>query len=207
MTLSLALFGTSADPPTLGHGQILTYLSQNFDQVAVWASDNPFKTHGATLLQRQQMLRLLLADLSLQKTNVQIYRQLSHRRTIHTLEVAQQQWPGATFTLVVGSDLVPQLPQWYRVQTLLAQLQLLVIPRPDAPLEPEPLATLQAQTTVTIAPVSGPPVSSSAVREQGDTRALSPSVHRYIQSAQLYPCVPPCLPPHPTHPAVPPPSL
>jgi len=202
MTLSLALFGTSADPPTCGHGQVLTYLSQNFDQVALWASDNPFKSHGATLDQRQQMLRLLLADFGPMGHRVQVYPQLSHRRTLHTLEVARQRWPWADFTLVIGSDLVPQLPQWYQVQALLAQLKLLVITRPNAPLDPAAIALLQAQTPVTIAPFQGPPVSSSAVRERGDTTALSPSVHRYIQSHRLYPRVPPC----PTLPAVPPQS-
>ena len=41
---SVALFGTSADPPTSGHGAILGWLSQHYDQVAVWAADNPFKS-------------------------------------------------------------------------------------------------------------------------------------------------------------------
>ena len=158
---------------------------------------------------------------------VQVYPQLSHRRTLHTLEVARQRWPWADFTLVIGSDLVPQLPQWYQVQALLAQLKLLVIPRPNAPLDPAAIALLQAQTPVTIAPcraqdsvsvpiwhcrcssvfpatfpISPSSISSSAVRERGDTTALSLSVHRYIQSHRLYPRVPPC----PTLPAVPPQS-
>ncbi|MEB3273939.1 MAG: nicotinate-nucleotide adenylyltransferase [Prochlorothrix sp.] len=206
MSLSLALFGTSADPPTVGHGQILTYLSQNFQQVAVWASDNPFKTHGASLQQRQEMLRLLLSDLALNPQQVQLAPHLSHRRTLHTLETAQQHWPTATFTLVIGSDLVTQLPQWYQVQALLRHVNLLVVPRAAAPLKASAIDTLQAHTTVTIAPFTGPPVSSSAVREQGDTTALSPSVHHYIQAHQLYPCVPPCPPPRPPLPSIPPQS-
>lgn len=39
----VALFGTSADPPTVGHQAILRWLSEHYDQVAVWAADNPFK--------------------------------------------------------------------------------------------------------------------------------------------------------------------
>ncbi|NJM46313.1 MAG: nicotinic acid mononucleotide adenylyltransferase, partial [Alkalinema sp. RU_4_3] len=42
--LKLALFGTSADPPTLGHLAIVNYLSAKYDRVAVWAADNPFKS-------------------------------------------------------------------------------------------------------------------------------------------------------------------
>ncbi|NEQ41665.1 MAG: nicotinic acid mononucleotide adenylyltransferase, partial [Okeania sp. SIO3I5] len=41
----IALFGTSADPPTAGHETIVRWLSQNFNKVVVWASDNPFKSH------------------------------------------------------------------------------------------------------------------------------------------------------------------
>lgn len=48
-SMNIALFGTSADPPTRGHGKILTWLAQHYDQVAVWAADNPFKQHQASL--------------------------------------------------------------------------------------------------------------------------------------------------------------
>ncbi|NET52841.1 MAG: nicotinic acid mononucleotide adenylyltransferase, partial [Merismopedia sp. SIO2A8] len=33
---TLALFGTSADPPTAGHQQILRWLSYQYDHVIVW---------------------------------------------------------------------------------------------------------------------------------------------------------------------------
>ncbi|MGB3262812.1 MAG: adenylyltransferase/cytidyltransferase family protein, partial [Microcoleus sp.] len=52
----IALFGTSADPPTAGHKTILSWLSQHFDWVAVWASDNPFKSHSTSLEHRSAML-------------------------------------------------------------------------------------------------------------------------------------------------------
>ena len=52
----IALFGTSADPPTSGHQAILLWLSQRFDKVVVWASDNPFKTHQTLLEHRMAML-------------------------------------------------------------------------------------------------------------------------------------------------------
>ena len=43
--MRIALFGTSADPPTAGHQKILRWLSEGYDRVAVWAADNPFKCH------------------------------------------------------------------------------------------------------------------------------------------------------------------
>ena len=41
--MKIALFGTSADPPTAAHQTILQCLADHYDQVAVWASDNPLK--------------------------------------------------------------------------------------------------------------------------------------------------------------------
>ncbi|WP_421657438.1 adenylyltransferase/cytidyltransferase family protein [Leptothermofonsia sp. ETS-13] len=62
--LNIALFGTSADPPTAGHRAILVWLSQRYDCVAVWASDNPFKTHQTPLEHRMAMLQLLINDIN-----------------------------------------------------------------------------------------------------------------------------------------------
>ncbi|MEY2856531.1 MAG: nicotinic acid mononucleotide adenyltransferase, partial [Cyanobacteriota bacterium] len=53
---TIALFGTSADPPTIGHQTILQWLSQHYDRIVVWASDNPFKQHQTPLKFRSEML-------------------------------------------------------------------------------------------------------------------------------------------------------
>jgi nicotinate-nucleotide adenylyltransferase len=37
--MKVALFGTSADPPTAGHQAIIRWLSEHFDHVAVWAGE------------------------------------------------------------------------------------------------------------------------------------------------------------------------
>ena len=58
--MKIALFGTSADPPTAAHQTILQWLSDHYDQVAVWASDNPFKENQTPLSHRMTMLALLI---------------------------------------------------------------------------------------------------------------------------------------------------
>jgi cytidyltransferase-related domain len=63
----IALFGTSADPPTSGHQAILFWLSQRFDKVVVWASDNPFKNHQTLLEHRMAMLSLLIEEINAPK--------------------------------------------------------------------------------------------------------------------------------------------
>jgi nicotinate-nucleotide adenylyltransferase len=189
MPKKIALFGTSADPPTLGHQEILSWLAQAFDQVAVWAADNPFKEHGAPLVHRMEMLQLLVQGLESSIQNVALHPELSSRRTLETLTKARQQWDNAEFTLVIGSDLVAQLPTWYHATELLAQLHVLVVPRPNYPLQPTDFDHLsKLARSVEIAQISGLDVSSTAYREHRDAQGIPPAIAAYIQHEQLYEC-------------------
>ncbi|MGB3534901.1 MAG: nicotinate-nucleotide adenylyltransferase [Microcoleaceae cyanobacterium] len=183
----IALFGTSADPPTAGHQQILLWLSDHFDRVVVWASDNPFKSNQTDLQHRCAMLQRLVDEIKPSKPNIDAYQHFSNRRTVKTVMSAQQQWPQAQFTLVIGSDLVQQIRGWYQVQNLLKQVKLLVVPRPGYPVDDRDLAALnQLGATVAIASLTGLAVSSTDFREAGDSNALTPSVQAYIDQKHLY---------------------
>ncbi|MBW4474091.1 MAG: nicotinate-nucleotide adenylyltransferase [Stenomitos rutilans HA7619-LM2] len=187
--LTIALFGTSADPPTAGHQAILVWLSRRFDRVAVWAADNPFKSHQTPLIHRMTMLQLLIDDINPPRHNLHLYADLSKSRTIHTLEVAEALWVDASFTLVIGSDLIYQLPNWYQSDTLLERVHLLIIPRPGFVPNEMALAELrQRGARLAIADLTGPDTSSTAYREHGDTDALTPPIEAYIHREQLYPC-------------------
>ena len=187
--LNIALFGTSADPPTAGHQAILSWLSQRFDYVAVWASDNPFKSHQTLLEHRSAMLRLLIQDIESPQHNIGLHPELSSPRTLITVKQAQQQWPDATLTFTIGTDLVKQLPTWYRVEDLLQQVKLLVVPRPGYPLKDNDLVELRRLgANIAIADLTGPAISSTAYREAGQSAALSPTVAAYINQEQLYAC-------------------
>lgn len=187
--LNIALFGTSADPPTAGHQAILAWLSTHFNWVAVWAADNPFKGHQTPLPHRMAMLRLLIEDLHLPRQNVQLHPELSQPRTIHTVEIAKQRWKHAQFTLVIGSDLVGQLASWYRIEDLLREVNLLIVPRPGYPLSENALEALRHQgAKVAIADLMGLDTSSTAYRERGDYHGLTPPIEDYIHREHLYPC-------------------
>ena len=114
----IALFGTSADPPHRGHAAVLDWLATEFDHVAVWTSNNPFKKHQTPLHNRFHMLELLIGELTAPPGMVQVHPELSHMRTIVCIERAQQKWPEAEFFLVIGSDLVRQIPTWYRAEDI-----------------------------------------------------------------------------------------
>ncbi len=192
--LKIALFGTSADPPHRGHGAILAWLATQFDHVAVWTANNPFKAHQTDLGDRCRMLELLIDDLDVPPGRVQVHPELSHMRTVVTLERARQIWPQAEFFLVVGADLVEQLPSWYRADEVLAAVSVLVIPRPGYDLSEASLVALGQHTTVTVAQMPSIDVSSSRFRQCDDPSALpkapglTPAVQTYIAQHHLYPC-------------------
>ncbi|MDB9372097.1 nicotinate-nucleotide adenylyltransferase [Nodularia sphaerocarpa] len=188
--MRIALFGTSADPPTAGHQKILRWLSECYDWVAVWAADNPFKSHQTPLSHRAAMLQLLITDIDTPRQNIALEQDLSSFRTLETLEKAKSRWgEDAEFTLVIGSDLLHQLPRWYRIEDLLQQVQLLVVPRPGYAIDEYSLEAVQnLGGKIAIASLTGIDVSSTAYREHGDTQALTPPIVAYIHQEHLYKC-------------------
>ncbi len=188
--INIALFGTSADPPTAAHQAIIQWLSRHYDYVAVWASDNPFKSHQTPLEHRSTMLRLLIEDISPHRRNVSLHQDLSSPRTLETVEKAILHWsPNVNYTLVIGSDLVSQMPRWYQIDQLLKQVQLLVIPRSGYTVDEVGLEELQKLgAKLAIADITVPAVSSTAYRENGDAEVVTPPVEDYIHQEQLYEC-------------------
>ncbi len=187
--MNIALFGTSADPPSIGHQQILQWLDNHYDRVLVWVSDNPFKIHQASLSDRLKMMELTIAAIQPPAQTISLHPEISNPRTINTVEQARQILPHANFSLVIGGDLVPQLPTWYRAQDLLNQVKLLVVPRQGVTIFPEDIDRLvNMGTEVAIAPssISIPDVSSSDYRNNGNSSVIIPTVAAYIQQESLY---------------------
>ncbi|MBP0018645.1 MAG: nicotinate-nucleotide adenylyltransferase [Cyanobacteria bacterium SBLK] len=185
---NIALFGTSADPPTAGHQMILRWLCDRFDRVAVWASDNPLKSQQTPLEHRMRMLGLAIANIDAPRHNISLHPELSHRYSVETVKVARQIWGDRNhFTFVVGSDIIPQLPRWYRGDELVQQVCLLIIPRPGYPLRDLELKAVEAMGGIyAIAALNAPEISSSAYRNWRDSRLIMPLVEDYIHREQLY---------------------
>lgn len=181
----LALFGTSADPPTLAHRQIIQWLGQEFDLALVWAADNPLKTGQTPLVHRMAMLDCLVQELG--EPRVQLCPELSHRFTRVSVARAQAQWPQANLTLALGADLLPQLPRWHQAEELFPQVNVVIIPRTGYALAPAALDWLHEHSPrVSIAPITVPDWSSRAFREGQGQAELSPAVLDYIHRHQLY---------------------
>jgi nicotinate-nucleotide adenylyltransferase len=184
----IALFGTSADPPTVGHQTILHWLSQHYDRVVVWASDNPFKHHQTPLVDRTEMLRLAIANLKLAEHNINLHPELSDRRTLVTVRHARDKWgEQVEFTLVIGSDILSQITSWYRIQELLTEVRLLIVPRLGYGIKEEDLTALnRVGGRFAIATLNAPQVSSSTYRLSKDQSLITPAVNNYIVQHNLY---------------------
>ena len=185
---TIALFGTSADPPTAAHRAILEWLSAHYDWVAVWASDNPFKAHGTSLKHRMAMLKLLIESIDNPRKNISFHEELSYLRSLFSLTKAKEIWGSEVeYTLVIGSDLIKQMRQWYRVEELLKQVHILIFSRPGYLIEGEDLVALEAiGGNYAIADLKLPDISSTIYRKTQDTTIVLPAIKDYICREHLY---------------------
>jgi nicotinate-nucleotide adenylyltransferase len=185
MSEQLALLGTSADPPTLGHQALLQQLLLHYPRVITWASDNPGKRHGAPLGQRAQLLSALVRGLA--EPRLEHVQDLSSPYAITTLERAAARWPGAELVFVVGSDLAPQIPQWRQAAEVLKRCRLAVVPRVGWPLNEATASTLrQLGARLSVLPLPVPASASSALREQPDPTQIPRAVWPLVREHNLY---------------------
>lgn len=187
MPETIALFGTSADPPTIGHRAILSGLARHYDRVLVWAVDNPFKENQTSLCHRQQMLKLLLESMVLPLSNVYWMPEISDRRSFKSVQQVQSIWPEAQLVLVVGSDILSSLQDWYAIDRLIQSVQFLIIPRVGFSIVEEQLTVLRAKGGhLKVADFVCPRVSSSDFRLHHRTDGLSEEILAYVMAHDLY---------------------
>ena len=162
---SIALFGTSADPPTLGHQSLLRELTTIFPKVITWASDNPDKHHQIPLTKRTQLLRILVEKISHPK--LELVQELSSPRTIHTLKKAFKLWPEASFSFVIGSDLTVEIPKWLNAQSILNRTKIAIAIRDGWPINDNQIEEIKKLGgEIELLPFNIPESSSSKFREK-----------------------------------------
>jgi len=182
---SIALFGTSADPPTLGHEALLNELTRFFPKVITWASDNPDKKHQIPLLKRTQLLRILVKKISHPK--LELIQELSSPRTIHTLKKAFQLWPEANFSFVIGSDLAVQVPKWLNAKSILNKATIAIAMRDGWPISDQQLEEIKKLGgEVDLLPFRIPKSSSSNFRERPQEDLIPKELVPILLEENLY---------------------
>lgn len=134
--LRVGLLGGSFNPPHDGHLHISDVAIKALNLDCVWwlvTPQNPLKSQNQTLPFEQRMAlcetltrdhkRILISDLENQFGTV---------RTIQTIQNLNTMFPFTELVLLAGTDIVPQLPRWYRWQDIPRQIAMAFISRPPA---------------------------------------------------------------------------
>jgi nicotinate-nucleotide adenylyltransferase len=131
--LRLGLLGGSFDPPHVAHQQVcLAALSLGrLDEVLVVPCfQHAFDKHLTSYPHRLEMCRLALQPFDDRVSVSDVERRIGGvSRTLVTVEHLQAERPGARFTLVIGSDILPELPRWYGWERLQGLVELFVVGR------------------------------------------------------------------------------
>jgi nicotinate-nucleotide adenylyltransferase len=129
--MDVALLGGSFNPPHLGH-LLAAHVVRALEPIdAVWfvpAAEHPFGKPLVAFEHRLAMCRLMCTDASgwLQASDIeQLLGGPSY--TVETLRALHQRWPDNRWTLVVGSDIVPEMARWREVAEIqrLARIRVL----------------------------------------------------------------------------------
>ena len=182
---SIALFGTSADPPTNGHQKLLLELAKIFPKVITWASNNPLKTHGTNLENRHKLLKKLVFDLKTEK--IQIFQDLSSPLAVNTLKKANNLWPQSNFIFIIGSDLIEQIYSWVNINEVLKLAEIGIAPRKGWPLKTVQLEKIQKiGGRIKVLPLEIPETSSSSVRAKLSKSQIPSNILELLLEQNLY---------------------
>ncbi len=127
-----AIFGGSFDPPHVGHVMAATWVRSATDVdavVVVPALEHPFGKPLAPFPHRRRMAELAFAPLTRVMVSDIEARLGGASYTVRTLEALLARHPGVTLRLVIGSDLVEQVPRWREGHRVPELAPLLVVGR------------------------------------------------------------------------------
>lgn len=136
--MRLGVFGGSFDPVHLGHLILAEQCREQagLDEVLfVPTARHPLKTDRqyTPFDVRVEMLRLAVGDRSEFRIDELENERPGLSFTADTLAILKQRRPGAELLLLLGSDCLPELPQWREPERIVDRAELVVMERPGSP--------------------------------------------------------------------------
>ena len=181
----IALFGTSADPPTIGHKKILEELSNFYSCVIAYASDNPKKKHKENIFFRNLLLKSLIKDINNPK--IIFNETISSQWAIESIEECKKIYPFSKVDFVIGSDLITEIFSWKNFDKIIRIVILLIIKREGYPIESKTLKMLKTNKVIfEISSLNIPNISSSMVRLNNNYSDLPKSLIDIVKKNNLY---------------------
>ena len=181
----IALFGTSADPPTIGHEKILKELSKIYSFIITYASDNPKKKHTENIFFRNLLLKTLIKDINNPK--IIFNKKISSPWAIESIKECKKIYPFDKIDFVIGSDLITEIFSWKNFDKIIDEVKLLVIKRDGHPIQSNTLKMLEKNKVIfEISSLNIPNISSSMIRLNNNYSDLPKSLIDIVKKNNLY---------------------
>jgi len=185
MRKSIALFGTSADPPTIGHKKILEELSKIYAFTISYVSNNPKKKHIEDISIRSHLLKTLIDDLDNPK--ILFNQKISSQWAVESIKKCKEIYKFNNLDFVIGSDLIKDIFYWKNFDKITDEVSFLVILREGYPVESNTLKMLETyKVKFKISTIKIPNISSSKLRSNFNYSNLPTSLIDIVKKNNLY---------------------
>ena len=185
MEKSIALFGTSADPPTIGHKKILEELSKIYAFTISYVSNNPKKKHIEDISIRSHLLKTLIDDLDNPK--ILFNQKISSQWAIESIKKCKEIYKFNNLDFVIGSDLIKDIFYWKNFDKIILEVSFFIILREGYPVESNTLKMLETyRVKFKISTIKTPNISSSKFRLNFNCSNLPSSLIDIVKKNNLY---------------------
>jgi len=185
MEKSIALFGTSADPPTIGHKKILEELSKIYAITISYVSNNPQKKHIEDISIRSHLLKTLIDDLDNPK--ILFNQKISSQWAVESIKKCKEIYKFNNLDFVIGSDLIKDIFYWKNFDKIILEVSFFIILREGYPVESNTLKMLETyRVKFKISTIKTPNISSSKFRLNFNCSNLPSSLIDIVKKNNLY---------------------
>ncbi len=185
MGKSIALFGTSADPPTIGHKKILEELSKIYSFTISYVSNNPKKKHIEDISIRSHLLKTLIDDLDNPK--ILFNQKISSQWAVESIKKCKEIYKINNLDFVIGSDLIKDIFYWKNFDKIILEVSFFIILREGYPVESNTLKMLETyRVKFKISTIKTPNISSSNFRLNFNCSNLPSSLIDIVKKNNLY---------------------
>ncbi len=185
MGKSIALFGTSADPPTIGHKKILEELSKIYAFTISYVSNNPKKKHIEDISIRSHLLKILIDDLDNPK--IVFNQKISSQWAVESIKKCKEIYKFNNLDFVIGSDLIKDIFYWKNFDKIILEVSFFIILREGYPIESNTLKMLETyRVKFKISTIKTPNISSSKFRLNFNCSNLPSSLIDIVKKNNLY---------------------
>ena len=185
MGKSIALFGTSADPPTIGHKRILEELSHIYAFTICYVSNNPNKKHKEDISIRSKLLKILIENLNNPK--ILFNQSVTSQWAVKSIKKCKKIYEFNNLDFVIGSDLIQDIFYWKNFDKIIEEVSFFIILREGYPVESNTLKMLETYNVkFKISSIKIPNISSSKFRLNFNYSNLPTSLIDFVKENNLY---------------------